>query len=179
VKTRPEGPINPKDLVHRFLLQHAEECKKLYDETGNPLYVWEIVQKWFSGFVGPNGEKGPSPIQSGLQLPEWTHEYILTAAVKLVYKSKEESSQSSDVGALLGFTPPDRASGGNSFFKQYHDSVSRHFVLSHLCSLLESEQKSSIEKACEKIADKFPELNVDSLTIKGWYDDSNKSKKIK
>ena len=176
VKTLPEEPKGPIDIVRIFLLQHAEKCKKLYDETGNPLYVWELVHKWFSEIKCSNGEILPSPIQSGLQLPEWTHDYIHTIAANLVYKSEKENPQSNDVGAMLGFTPPKRASGGNSFFKQYHDSVYRQNILFYLGRLLKREQNLSVEKACEKITEESPDIKVDSLTIKKWYDQSNKTK---
>lgn len=179
VKKMPEEPKDPIDPVYWFLLRHAEECKKLYDETGNPLYVWEVVHRWFNYFNVPNGEPGQSPIQSGLQLPKWAHDYIHSIAAKLVYKNEAGSPHSSDVGAMLGFTPRERASGGSSFFKQYHDSVSRQNILLHLCQLLKREQNLSVEKACEKIVERFPDITVDSLTIKRWYDESNKSKKIK
>jgi len=60
----PDGITNFQEKI-RLGLHHFEEAyQKLYEETGNPLYAWEIIHMWFC----PNALSGVSVLHSGIPL---------------------------------------------------------------------------------------------------------------
>ena len=171
VKTKFSGGL--VDGITHFVAEYEAQ----YEETGNPLYVWQAIGTIFAYLALPNGQK-KSLIQSGYPLPKWINDYLLQCVGNLFNKEKTMGQGVSVIPGLLGFETSKSSGGGDSVFSQYHNYKQRYYVLARLRELLETKPKLSIEAACQQIVDSTTDLDVDPLTVKRWYDQSNKAGEV-
>lgn len=164
----PDEITDFKDQFHYFLQEHAEENRKLYEQTENPLYAWTIIHIWFSHCPAI----GTSVLQAGHPLPQWICDYLKESAGKLLFP--EEDYGAKKAGEFLGFKSP----GGPGASRRYHDKMQKHYLLEALCSLLEREPKLTVIEACEILVNRQPEAMISSGTLKTWYNNSNRDGKI-
>jgi hypothetical protein len=142
------------NVIHNRKKRWAGEFKQRYEETNNPLALWDCYM---------HARKIGEPV------PEFVLEYLDRVAGNLLNVDNDIKT----AGRCLELKANKSGKqGGHSAFTQYDDYLTRRAAVFAVYQKLESQPKLSVMKACKKVAEKCP-LAGNGETVFQWYKQIN------
>lgn len=146
-------PDDPDPIVVFDFDSFADSRNKAFLESGNPLYVWDVIR------AGAEHRKN---------LPAWVVDYLHQTATKLTTYEVPEKNKvwQKDLAERLGFQPKHHQ---KSPLRKWAIACSKSRAIFHV-TLWVNYHGMEVLDACEKVA---KDMGVEYLRVQEWYYENN------